>query len=174
MGATGSCLKMQPEPPATAAALCRRICLGPSDAASACNLSREVAEMAAQASPGPRTPQSARQLSARSQGDLNDDWLFNAPAELVSARRTQRGKHRGSCSGGSGSPLPLSTAAGSRLHTSCPRAAHAPQVCPLTLAPFIDPVLTSAGHVSRQRVSARQGARAAVGRRLALQRMFAH
>ncbi|PRW32560.1 IMPACT family [Chlorella sorokiniana] len=45
---------------------------------------------------------SARQLSARSQGDLNDDWLFNAPAELV---------------------------------------------CPLTLAPFIDPVLTSAGHV---------------------------
>lgn len=133
MGATESCLTMQPEPPAAAAVLCGRICLGPSDAASACNLSREVGEMAAQASPGPRTPQSARQLSARSQGDLNDDWLFNAPAELVSARRTQRGKHSGSgdSGGGSGSPLPHSTAAGSRSHPDFAlhmhrRSAHSP------------------------------------------------
>lgn len=53
--------------------------------------------MAAQASPGPRTPRSARQqLSSRSQGDMtSDQWLFEPPAELVS-----------SGSGGGGSTLP--------------------------------------------------------------------
>lgn len=103
-------------------------------------------EMAAQASPGPpRTPSSARQLSSRSQGELSDEWLFSAPAELV-------GGGGGQCAAGIQTCPFRSPGVVGGLISMTPwhlnSTSQVPQVCPLTLAPFIDPVLTSAGHVS--------------------------
>lgn len=94
------------------------------------------------ASPGPRTPPSARR--SLSGPDLSDAQLFEAPADVV-RENSMPSMHQRPHTAAQARSLY------GRFATARPCASLLPpalQVCPLTLAPFVDPVLTSAGHVS--------------------------
>lgn len=114
------------------------------------------------ASPGlPRTPPSARRASSNFIGELPaDEYLFEAPADLVSEPPEPAADR---LSGG----ISLRATAAPRCAAALPPPLLPLQVCPLTLAPFIDPVLTSAGHVSDRAAAVLDGVADGVAQALA-------